>query len=202
MFAAALVASLTLAACGNSESTSMGAGTSDTSRPSASVAAGEHNDADVKFAQDMIPHHRQAVEMSKMATERASAPEVKALATKIEGGQGPEIDTMSSWLKAWEEDIPEEMSGVGHDGHGGGASMDMPGMMSAEDMASLKDANGADFDKMFLNSMIEHHRGAIEMAKAQQAKGSYGPATDLAAKIASDQQAEITEMKALLTKIG
>ncbi len=157
-------------------------------------SAGEHNKADVKFATDMIPHHAQAIEMAKFAATRASDPKVKSLAEKIEKAQDPEIKTMSGWLKSWGEKVPTT------DGaHGGGhESMDMPGMMSAGQMAALEKLSGPAFDRMFLQMMTEHHEGAIEMAKTEQKDGKSPDAKALAAEIEKAQTAEIKEMATLL----
>jgi uncharacterized protein (DUF305 family) len=180
--AALLAASLlTLTACGNDDETDAGA---------------NHNDADVTFAQQMIPHHRQAIEMAELAETRASSAEVKNLAADIKGAQDPEIDTMTGWLESWGEDVPGgEMSGMDH----GDMSMDdMPGMMSEEEMADLEAASGADFDQMFLAMMIEHHEGAIDMAKSEQEDGEYADAIALAEDIEEAQTAEIATMNELL----
>lgn len=184
MILPALLASVVLAACGSSNDD-----------PTAAGSSGDHNAADVKFAQDMIPHHGQAIEMAQMAADRAAAPEVEALAARIEQAQDPEIETMSGWLRSWGEDVPS--AGMDHGGH---SSMTMPGMMSSEDMAELMARSGAAFDRAFLTMMTEHHRGAIEMARTERADGRHGPAKELAGKIIKDQQAEIDEMAALLAK--
>ena len=150
------------------------------------------NEADVSFAQDMIPHHRQATEMADMAESRAQDSDVRELASKITAAQQPEIDLMSGWLESWGEEVPEEeMSGMDH-------SDGMPGMMSSEDMAALEKSSGDEFDQMFLTMMIEHHEGAIEMAKTEEEQGKYKDATTLARKIQKDQAAEIRTMEALL----
>ena len=151
----------------------------------------DFNKADVSFAQDMIPHHRQATEMANMAESRTQNPEVRQLASKITAAQQPEIDLMSGWLKSWGEEVPEETSGMDH-------SSGMPGMMSSEDMAALEESSGDDFDQMFLTAMIEHHEGAIEMAKAEEEDGKSKDAIALARKIQKDQAAEIDTMEALL----
>ena len=200
MIAAALGVSITLAACGNDDTTTSGAGGAADRSPSASASAASHNATDVSFAQDMIPHHRQAVDMAEMALDRASTPEVRALAEQIRNAQEPEIETMSAWLESWGEDVP---AADGHGGgHGAGPTMDMPGMMSDEQMDQMMSMSGASFDEMFLTSMVEHHRGAVEMAQVEQTEGQYRPATELAATIEADQQAEIAEMTRLLDDIG
>lgn len=186
---------LTLAACGGDDSMS-GMSGMDSSTPTptdsrSSNAASEFNDADVTFATDMIPHHRQAVEMAALAESRADSPEVVALAEQIKQAQDPEIQTMSGWLSAWGEPVPEEMGGMD-------MSTSMPGMMSADEMDGLMNASGVDFDQMFLTMMIEHHRGAIEMAKAEQADGEYPDAVALAEEIETAQTEEIATMQGLL----
>jgi uncharacterized protein (DUF305 family) len=163
-------------------------------------AESEHNDADVTFAQQMIPHHQQAIEMSELAESRASSQEVKDLAADIEAAQGPEIDTMTGWLEEWDEDVPDSgMSGMDHSGHDMSSDgSGMAGMMSEEDMTALEAASGAEFDQMFLAMMIEHHEGAIEMAQTEQAEGEFEAAVELAAEIESAQTSEIETMQELL----
>lgn len=193
-----VTAALVLAACGgNSDSGSGGhdshASASASSSPSSSAAA--HNAQDVSFAQGMIPHHQQALEMAKLASGRASSAKVKGLASRIEKAQDPEIRTMSGWLRSWGETVPSAMPGMDHSAHSG-----MAGMMDSKDMARLEKASGAEFDTMFLTMMIEHHKGAVEMAGTEKAKGAFGPATSMAGDIATGQTAEITEMNKLLGK--
>lgn len=187
--ALALVAALALAGCGSDDSTSSGG----------SGGASSHNKADTTFAQSMIPHHEQAVQMAKMATANASTAEVQELAAKIEAAQGPEIETMSGWLKEWGEDVPSGKGGMDHDM---GSMGDMPGMMSDADMSKLEDSTGAEFDQMFLTMMVEHHTGAIEMAKVEQSDGQNADAVALAKKIETDQSAEIATMKDLLSALS
>ncbi|RFU38899.1 DUF305 domain-containing protein [Actinomadura logoneensis] len=158
----------------------------------ASSQAG-HNGQDVMFAQMMIPHHRQAVDMAKTVLAKGSDPKVKNLAGRIEKAQAPEIEKMSGWLKAWGQPVP----GAGDDsmanmGHG------MDGMMSDKQMADYNKASGKDLDRMFLTMMIEHHKGAVTMAQQEQKTGSAAEAKALAADIIKAQQAEITEMNGLL----
>lgn len=196
--ATAGMAALVLTACGGGghDMGSMGSDSSPSAPASASAEAGEHNDADVDFATEMIQHHRQAVEMAELAADRASSQEVKDLATKIKGEQDPEIKTMSGWLTSWGEEVPADMSGMeGHD-----MSSDMPGMMSGEDMDKLEKASGAEFDKMFLDMMVQHHEGAIEMAETEKSDGKYGPATKLADTVITAQTAEIEQMNKMLGK--
>ncbi|MEV8550214.1 DUF305 domain-containing protein [Streptomyces glaucescens] len=197
----AVTAALVLAACGSDDGSSdTGSGTQPSASANAEDTADARNDQDVDFAQGMIPHHQQALQMAQMAKSRASSPEVKDLASRIEKAQDPEIKTMSGWLEAWGEDVPSGMPGMDHGGHGNNDSSDMPGMMDTEDMDQLMEASGHDFDTMFLTMMIEHHEGAVEMATTEQDKGQYGPAKKLADDIITAQTAEIEEMNKLLAK--
>ena len=192
--AAALVVigGLTLAACGDSEDSMPGMSGMESSTPAEPTESSlSINDADVSFATEMIPHHRQAVEMAQLAESRAKNPEVKELAMAIMKAQDPEIKTMSGWLTSWGEPVPEDMAGMD-------MSSSMPGMMSSDDMDKLANTTGNEFDRMFLTMMIEHHEGAIEMAKAEQADGSYPDAVALAKQIEAAQTNEITTMKGLL----
>ncbi|AZS69818.1 DUF305 domain-containing protein [Streptomyces lydicus] len=193
--AAAAAAALVLAACGGNGDT----GTADTSpgtTTSPSVPAGEHNQADVTFAQGMIPHHRQAIAMANMAETRASSSDVRTLAAKIKKAQNPEIHTMSAWLRAWGEKVPQGMDGMDGMDHGDASSM--PGMMKNEQMDDMRGASGKAFDTMFLTMMIEHHEGAVVMAETEKKQGAYGPAKDLADDIITAQTAEITQMRKML----
>ncbi|MFF9058118.1 DUF305 domain-containing protein [Streptomyces sp. NPDC101213] len=199
---AAVTAALVLAACGSDGGSGAGSGSGAAAEASAAATAEAHNDQDVSFAQGMIPHHEQAVQMARTAGSRASSSEVKDLAARIEKAQGPEITTMSGWLKAWGEDVPTSMPGMDHSMHGTDASpgAGMPGMMDAEDMDALMKESGKGFDTMFLTMMVEHHEGAVEMATAEKQKGRYAPAKEMAADIITTQNAEIEEMNDLLGK--
>ncbi|MBB3076788.1 uncharacterized protein (DUF305 family) [Streptomyces violarus] len=156
-----------------------------------------HNAQDVSFAQGMIPHHRQALEMARLADGRAASESVKDLAARVEKAQDPEIKTMTGWLEQWGEDAPESADGMDHSaaGHSG-----MPGMMGGEDMAELEKSEGKAFDTRFLALMVEHHEGAVKMAAVEKSKGRYGPAKAMADDIVTAQNAEIGEMNKLLGK--
>ncbi|MCX4781598.1 DUF305 domain-containing protein [Streptomyces sp. NBC_01264] len=191
--ATAAAAGLVLAACGSSDSTSTPGTTAATTTAPASTEADRHNQADITFAQGMIPHHRQAIVMSDMVESHGASNEVKELAEKIKKAQKPEIDTMTGWLKAWGEKVP---TGIGM-GHGDDDS-GMPGMMGDLDINRLGNAKGNAFDTMFLTMMIEHHEGAIDMAKTEKEQGAYGPAKALADSIITSQTAEIALMRTML----
>jgi uncharacterized protein (DUF305 family) len=199
--AATATAALVLAACGGGDGHeghgSSSAPSSASSSASASASASSaHNAQDVTFAQGMIPHHRQALEMAALAADRASSAQVKDLAERIEKAQDPEIETMTGWLKAWGEDVPQA-GATDHSAHSG-----MPGMMDEADMEKLEKSSGEAFDTAFLTMMVEHHEGAVAMATTERDKGGYGPAKELAGAIVTGQQAEIEEMNELLGKRG
>lgn len=204
----ALSALLVTAACGGGDDMDgMEHGNSSQSTSTSSSANATFNDADVMFAQMMIPHHEQAVEMADLAPTRANDPELKDLAAKIKAAQDPEITTMKGWLTAWgkpteapsNHSMPGMSSAPGHNMPG--MNSDMPGMMSEQEMADLEAAKGTAFDKKFAQMMIAHHNGAIEMAKTEQANGSNPEAKALAAKIASDQAAEVQTLQKILDRL-
>lgn len=185
-----------VAACGapHASDPSGGAATS-LSSPSVGTVANV-SDSDISFAQLMIPHHQQAVEMADLALSRTTSPEVQQLAEQIKAAQGPEIEMMSMWLQGW--GAPMEM-GEDHSGHDMG-DMEMSGMMSTDDMQSLADAQGADFDRMWLEMMIAHHQGAMSMAEQVKGASSNPDVTKLASAVMTEQQAEIDTMENLLAQ--
>lgn len=192
----AVAAALALAGCGSETASHEGHG--GKSSAAESKQKGGAGKADVAFAAGMIPHHRQAVEMAELAESRAGSDEVRKLAEEIEKAQGPEIETMSGWLRSWGEKVPPEDAGHSAGGHGDGHAM--PGMMTGKQMADLKKASGKDFDGQFLAMMVDHHDGAVEMARTEREDGTYGPAKKLAGRIITAQQSEIAQMKKLLGK--
>jgi uncharacterized protein (DUF305 family) len=171
---------------------------SDASTTSSASTEASFNDADVAFATGMLPHHDGAIAMSELAAGRAADPRVLDLASRIEAAQTPEIDTLTTWLTEWGVD---DTSGAHHDGMDHGAD-DMGGMMSEEDMTALANASGAEFDRLFLTQMIEHHRGATAMAEREAADGQNADALAMAENIRDTQNAEIAEMQTLLTELG
>jgi uncharacterized protein (DUF305 family) len=166
-----------------------GSGATATTAPPANGAT--FNDTDVAFAQNMIPHHRQAVEMADLAN-RASDPEIKQLAAQIKAAQDPEIKTLTGWLTAWGKPVEPPQ---GHGGH------EMPGMMSDADLGKLKAAKGEEFDRRFAQMMIDHHKGAIEMAREEQADGANAEAKALAATIERTQADEVTKLQAIVDRL-
>lgn len=202
-------AALFLAACGDDSNDDPAMAPTPAEQGGANGAAdeAEPNAADVEFTQAMIVHHEQAIEMASLAEDRADTEEVRSLAKRIGEAQQPEIDRMKEWLDGWGEDAPDAGADDGMDtGDGmdmgmddGGGSM---GMMSSEDMDQLEAASGPEFDRMFVEMMIEHHRGAIAMAEQVQTDGSHPDVLALAEDVVSDQEAEVAEMEQLLADLG
>ena len=186
--AAAAALTLTLAGCSASESSTDG---------------NAYNDADVDFASDMIQHHAQALEMVDLTLGRELDPEVVTLTEEIRAAQAPEIEKMADWLEDWDQPVPEtsrDHANAHAQEHGESVEMDtdMPGMLSAKELESLEGASGPEFQNMWLEMMIEHHEGAVEMAEAQVEEGSNAKAVALAEDIISTQEREISTMQDLL----
>lgn len=209
--AAAVAAAFVLSACSNtathtSSPTSVGA-------PASTSAVGNeaaHNDADVAFAQGMIPHHQQAIEMSDMLlVKQGIDPQIVSFAEQIKNAQVPEIEQMQGWLQKWgatSAPAPGSSGMPGHDMTGGEVNQ-MPGiaggghgMMSEADMAALQNAQGVEAGRLFLSQMIEHHKGAITMAQQEIDNGESSAAVDMARTIVSSQQEEVIAMQATLDK--
>ena len=151
-------------------------------------------DADaVMFAQMMIPHHEQAVAMSDLAQTRTTNSDVLRIARAIRATQAPEIAQMRNWLQIAGADLSADHSTMDH-------GMDMGGMLTTEDMANLAAAQGKTFDELFLEGMIEHHRGAIAMS-ATVISNSNSEVAVLASSIVTAQESEISEMETLLQTI-
>lgn len=194
--AATIAAALILAGCSTGSGGSMPGMNHETGSATgtASATSQDHNAADVTFAQMMIPHHAQAIEMSdKMLTKGGIPAPVTALAGRIKEAQGPEIEKMSGWLQSWNE--PTQMPAHTMPGHG------MSGMMGDEDMKNLETAQGREAAKLFLTQMIAHHQGAVEMARTAATNGKNPDAINLGKDIVKAQEAEIKEMQDLLATL-
>lgn len=190
-----LTLTLSGAACGN-----------DDTDTSTRLSTTQHNDADVAFASDMLRHHAQALSMVDLTRDRTLSPEVQRLAEQIQVAQAPEIETFAKWLTNWDEEVPETMrdhTNAGHDmddmsGSMDGMDADMPGMMTADDLEALETASNARFESLWLEMMIEHHRGAVEMADTEREDGQFKAAVALAGDIVESQTAQVETMQGLL----
>ena len=185
-----------LAACGTPDASAPAdAGNTPSSSPTGGTVANV-SDSEISFAQLMIPHHQQAVEMADLALSRLTSPEVKELAEQIKAAQDPEIEMMSMWLKGW--GAPMEM-GEDHSGHDMGDT-NLSGMMNDDDMRALADAQGAAFDSLWLEMMIAHHQGAISMAEQVQGTSRNAEVLTLASAVTTGQKVEIDTMQQLLAQ--
>jgi uncharacterized protein (DUF305 family) len=172
----------------------------DGHQPAPASQSAEHNAADVAFAEGMIPHHRQAVEMAAMVPSRTTNPDVRMMATHISWDQKAEILTMTGLLAQW-----GESEAMDHDEHGGMPGMPgmvdgvMPGMVDDATMTEIKSLSGPAFDELWITSMIEHHQGAVTMAHTEIADGQSPDAKKLAEMIIGAQQREIAQMNNLVS---
>ncbi len=190
MTAAAAAVLLGLSACTSDETdtasetttaveTTASSGSSTTEQAEESA---QHSEADVMFAQMMIPHHEQAIEMSDIILSKDDVPaDVTSLAEEIKAAQGPEIAQLTDWLEQWGE--PTQPEGMDMDMGGDHDMAQMEGMLSDEELQQLSDAPGPEAAELFLNQMIAHHEGAVAMAEDQVENGTYPPAVDLAQTI-------------------
>lgn len=189
--AAALSLVAVLGGCSDGMAGMPGMGSSASPAASSSTTAA-FNNADVTFVQMMIPHHEQAVDMSNMLLAKSGVdPDVQALAQRIKAAQGPEITLMTGWLTAWGQPTASgEMGGMHHGGD--------DGVMTPGQMEALDGADGATGQRLYLEGMIEHHKGAVTMARDELDNGQNPDAVKLAQAITDSQTAEITTMENLL----
>ncbi len=155
-----------------------------------------YTEADVRFMQDMIGHHEQAIAMARMAQTHGAGEEVRRLARKIDVSQRDEIAMMENWLRERGQVVPDEAYR---------RTKLMPGMLSAQQMAELDAARGDQFDRLFLKYMIQHHGGALEMVAQLFAAPGAGQDPDVfrfATDVDFDQRAEIAVMHALLERLA
>jgi uncharacterized protein (DUF305 family) len=221
--ASALVAATALAACSGAQreagQTSPQPATRRESSPSAIAKARAdgvrhpYTVADVDFMSHMIGHHAQALVMAGLAPTHGAGPSVRTLAERIINAQQDEIATMQRWLRDRRQPVPEPAlsssnatrpTGMKMKMNGAEHEMLMPGMLTEAQMKELDHARGAEFDRLFLTYMIQHHRGAVSMV--QDLLGSYGAAQDetvfkFANDVSVDQSTEIARMERMLTAL-
>ncbi|MEU8271767.1 DUF305 domain-containing protein [Sphaerisporangium sp. NPDC049002] len=155
--------------------------------------------ADVLFMQGMIPHHAQALRMADLVPSRSTNRDITLIAKRIRASQEDEIGLMRRWLGDRGQTVP----GTNHDHSGGGGEL-MPGMLTEEQLAELKNASGTDFDRAFVQDMIAHHTGAIQMVGKLFDSGG-GQETEIftyASHVEADQRIEIERMQKLLAQLG
>ena len=203
---AGVAAVLLLAGCSSDDSAADGQRNGGTASATTAGSAqhAQVNDEDKMFAQMMIPHHEQAVQMSDIMLAKTDIdPRVAELARQIKAAQGPEIATMQGWLKDWgvsddsagDHDMSTHETGSDHD------MSEMDGLLSADQMQALKDATGVQAERLFLEGMIEHHEGAVDMANDELQDGVNPDAKALAQQVITTQNAEIETMRGILSSL-
>jgi len=176
--------------------------------PTMSVSAEPaHNEHDVAFAAETVPHHEQGLHLVALTADRDVTAAFAVLTERIEAGQSADLEQLTGWLNRWDEPTPtaepmdESLLRVRS---ATGALRGLmrtrmgPWALSAEDLQEVRTSGGADFEDRWLRTMITHHQGAISMARHEIAQGEYPPALALAEQIVTTQQAEVEEMRALL----
>lgn len=175
LIATIAVVALALAGCGQGATSAGPAAKGD-----------DHNDADVQFSLNMIPHHRQTIQIADLATKQAASEQVKVVAAEILSPEERDIQTMTGWLRSWNVAPPGDMSG-----------MDMAGMLSTADIKALQTATGPAFDKKFLTLVAKHLQNGVDMAKQVLRSGKHDGTKDLANKIVKEQSDQISKVQAL-----
>ncbi|WP_134764633.1 DUF305 domain-containing protein [Nocardioides sp. 1609] len=158
-------------------------------------ASADWNAADATYLSMMVAHHSQAIDLTELAAERAVDRRVRKIATGIDAGQGREVLVMAAWLV--DHDLPEPtVEGVAAMTEHG-----MPGMLTTAQVDALAATDGTEFDRRFLEDMIQHHQGAVAMAEQQVVEGEDVRATEMATDVIASQNAEITRMRELLRQL-
>jgi len=162
------------------------------------------NDADAAFASDLVQHHALSLTLVDVTRERDVSPGLTAIADEILAAQGPEIQSLTTWLTDWDQPAPEtirdhanahaEERGEVIEVPGG----DLPGMPDHAELEALEELEGPAFEQRWLELMIAHHEGAIEIAEDQTDSGSFSPALELASDVVTTQQDQVERMKSLL----
>ncbi|MDG5482456.1 DUF305 domain-containing protein [Mycolicibacterium gadium] len=186
----AIFAALLLTSCAGSNDHTE---THQADEPVGTAQPAGFNADDHAFATNMIPHHEQAIELAAMVPDRSTNADLIALAAKISAEQEPEIKALRVFLVQWDENPDDDASQGEHGGHGA-----MAGMVDEATMTKLQSLQGAEFDTLWLQSMISHHQGAIEMAKAEVANGQNEDVKRMAQTMIDTQQAEIGQMNQML----
>ncbi|MBN6050626.1 DUF305 domain-containing protein, partial [Nonomuraea sp. RK-328] len=155
--------------------------------PAAAGAAteGGHAESDVTFSQEMIVHHRLTIMLAEPAVERGGSAYVRDLARKLVDGEKKDITQMTSWLRSWKAEVPDES----HAGH------DMPGMVSAKDVEAMKGLSGSAFDRAWLKALAEHLDAGVKMSEVAQAMGKHAPTVKLARRLVEEQREQVATIK-------
>jgi uncharacterized protein (DUF305 family) len=173
----------------------------ETLDPDTTLSPEPASQGDKAFVQMMVPHHAQALEMCELARTRARDEQVADVARRIEGAQGPEILSLSSWLQTHGIEVPTSTKdATGHGAHQGHETT-MPGMLTDREMGELRSARGPAFDRMFVKRMIQHHQGAVAMADDELTSGREQMALEMAGEIQAGQAAEIQRLREILARL-
>ena len=183
-------------------STAQAQATTPAQQVKADAGVQHYTAADVRFMQDMIHHHAQALMMAGWAMTHGASEDVKTLAGRIKVGQTDEIAFMKRWLSDRHQMMP-----ANHDDMPGMSMPDtlMPGMLNTQQMSQLDAARGKDFDQLFLRFMIQHHTGALTMVNhlfATPGAGQEEYVFRFATDVATDQTTEIERMQSMLATIS
>lgn len=205
ILAAGLATTLAVAACGGARPAGSGdapgaAGVQPAPAPGVAGAHRDYTAADVRFVQRMLAHHAQALAMTALVPGRTSRADIRLLSERIEVSQRSEISLMRDWLRERGETVPGPDAHGAHHGAAGDSSL-MPGMLTSREMARLAAAEGAEFERLFLELMIRHHEGALEMVAALFATPGAGEEPEifrLASDVDADQRAEIRRLREML----
>ena len=166
----------------------------------AALEAPGHVEADVTFVRTMLYHHAQAMAMTAMVEERTTTRDIRLLSARMGATQEGEIEQLESWLAARNETVRDPAA----EEHGHESMGDMPGMLTAAEMERLEAAEGAEFDRLFLELMIKHHEGAIAMVYDLYGSGGgqESEVDSIARHVDSDQSIEISRMQRMLAEMG
>lgn len=160
-----------------------------------------HNAADVTFLNDMIVHHAQAIVMSDIVEGRLSDDEVTRIASRIHDEQDPEMQGMAQTLESWGEDVPPQAENPTFGMRDHGSHSSMPGMATQEQLDELGEAEGTDLDVLYLDLMIAHHQGALEMCSVVSREGSDERTEELSDDIVVSQQKQIDQMSEMRDRL-
>lgn len=151
----------------------------------------EHNDADVRFSVEMIPHHQQTIQLAELVAGRTTDPYITGLAAEISEKESKEIAQMAAWLKEWNVPSPPADAHQGHD---------MPGMLTAGEIAMLERASGEEFERLWLRTLSKHLKSGVQMAERVLSSGRHAPTILLAGQMITAQRAEIAEIDERLAR--
>ncbi|MFI6511983.1 DUF305 domain-containing protein [Streptosporangium sp. NPDC050855] len=156
----------------------------------------DRGDADVRFSQEMISHHRCTIRLAGLVKDRTDDPYVRGLAAALVRSETADIDLMTGWLRSWKAEVPAERDPDDHGAHG---AHGMPGTVSAAQFSSLERRSGADFDRRWLTVLGRHLDSGVRMSQVVIALGRHRPTARMAGRLVTEQRARIKEIGGKLT---